>query len=393
MSSFLGGGGGGSSGGRTILTAAGNRYIATTGSDSNDGLTPATAWATLQHAMNVVATTLDMAGFPVTANIGAGSFAGFGAKACVGGGILQFNGAGSASTTITAGPADGIYNFGECADINVLAGIVLGINSVTFLPAAGTPGVAFYAAGQFFLLGDAITDGAIPVDIVFDCSNSPNCMIGPQGPGGLIEVFVGTVHIKPGGGTIGNFVLCQQGGQFAEISVTWVVDAGNLTVTDAWTGLQQSIYFTQFTGGFTVNGTVTGLRFDLTQGSSVRSGPIETYFPGSAAGIADASSSYNNLQGPLPGFTTQTANYTLALTDSEARVEMNLAGANTVTVPANASIAFPVGTRVRVTQVGAGATTVQGDVGVTVHNSGTIAAQWNSALLYKRGTDEWVMTL
>ncbi len=71
---------------------------------------------------------------------------------------------------------------------------------------------------------------------------------------------------------------------------------------------------------------------------------------------------------------------------------MNAAGANSVTVPANSSVAFPIGTEVLVTQIGAGATTVAGDIGVTVDNAGAVGGQWKSIKLYKRGTNEWVQT-
>lgn len=89
---------------------------------------------------------------------------------------------------------------------------------------------------------------------------------------------------------------------------------------------------------------------------------------------------------------TQTgASYTLALTDTDGIVEMNNAGANTLTVPLNATVAFNIGDKISVVQAGAGVTTIAGAVGVTIRNVGAISGgQWKSALLYKRGTDEWV---
>lgn len=89
---------------------------------------------------------------------------------------------------------------------------------------------------------------------------------------------------------------------------------------------------------------------------------------------------------------TQTTNYTLALFDQDGRVEMNLAGANTLTVPTNATVAFPIGTEVRIVQIGAGATTISGAGGVTVDNAGVVGGQWKSVMLYKRATNEWVQT-
>lgn len=88
---------------------------------------------------------------------------------------------------------------------------------------------------------------------------------------------------------------------------------------------------------------------------------------------------------------TQTStNYTLALFDQEGVVEMNNAGANTLSVPSSTAVAFPLGTKVSVVQAGAGVTTVVASSGVTVRNAGALSAQWKPALLYNRASNEWV---
>jgi len=50
--------------------------------------------------------------------------------------------------------------------------------------------------------------------------------------------------------------------------------------------------------------------------------------------------------------------YTLVLSDAGKIVEMNNGSANTLTIPANSSVAFPVDTRIDIIQYGAGATSV-----------------------------------
>lgn len=58
-------------------------------------------------------------------------------------------------------------------------------------------------------------------------------------------------------------------------------------------------------------------------------------------------------------FNAQTGTtYTAVLTDDDKMVTMNNAGANTLTIPANASVAYPVGTKLNFMQLGAGATTI-----------------------------------
>ena len=85
--------------------------------------------------------------------------------------------------------------------------------------------------------------------------------------------------------------------------------------------------------------------------------------------------------------------YTLALADDGKVVEMNNASANTLTVPPNSSVAFPVGSQILVLQTGAGQTTVAAGAGVTVSSKDgnlKLSAQWSAATLIKRATDAWV---
>jgi hypothetical protein len=98
--------------------------------------------------------------------------------------------------------------------------------------------------------------------------------------------------------------------------------------------------------------------------------------------------------GLLAGINTQTGSYTLALSDVGKAVEMNVAGANNLTVPLNATVAFPILTRIDITQIGAGQTTIVATGGVTIRQRESklkLAGQYAGASLYKRGTDEWVL--
>jgi hypothetical protein len=84
--------------------------------------------------------------------------------------------------------------------------------------------------------------------------------------------------------------------------------------------------------------------------------------------------------------------YTLVLTDSAKVVTLNNASAITLTVPTNASVAFPIGAQVNLVQLGAGQ--------VTVSSSATLRSQgsklklngiYSAATLLKIATDEWVL--
>lgn len=86
--------------------------------------------------------------------------------------------------------------------------------------------------------------------------------------------------------------------------------------------------------------------------------------------------------------------YTLVLSDASKLVELNNASAITLTIPANSSVAYDVGTKIDLLQTGAGQVTVTGAGGVTIngYNSATkLSGQWAAASLVKRATDTWVM--
>lgn len=89
---------------------------------------------------------------------------------------------------------------------------------------------------------------------------------------------------------------------------------------------------------------------------------------------------------------TPTANYTLALGDAGAFVRMNVATANTLTVPPNSAVAFPIGTFVEGSQAGAGQTTITPGAGVTINASPGLktASQYSTFGLLKVATDTWL---
>jgi hypothetical protein len=101
------------------------------------------------------------------------------------------------------------------------------------------------------------------------------------------------------------------------------------------------------------------------------------------------------VQGQIAAINTQTGtSYTFALTDAGDTVEMNNASANTVTVPPNSSVAFPLKTYLNVAQYGAGLTTIVAGSGVTIRsrNGLKMGGQYATATLYKRATDEWILS-
>lgn len=116
---------------------------------------------------------------------------------------------------------------------------------------------------------------------------------------------------------------------------------------------------------------------------------------GSAASAAQADATAA-LAAAAPTITanTQTDDYTLVLGDAGKVIEMNKASAVVLTVPANADVAFPVGTVLEVCALGAGTVTIDPAAGVTIRSAGSlydIAGQYGTASLRKRATNEWVL--
>ena len=90
---------------------------------------------------------------------------------------------------------------------------------------------------------------------------------------------------------------------------------------------------------------------------------------------------------------SQAASYTLVLTDASKVLPVSNASANTVTVPPNSSVAFPIGSVVTLIQTGAGQTTITAGAGVTIRSEDSklkIKAQYAVAGLLKTDTDTWV---
>lgn len=91
----------------------------------------------------------------------------------------------------------------------------------------------------------------------------------------------------------------------------------------------------------------------------------------------------------------QTGAYTVALTDRDKLVEVNSASGVTITIPTNASVAYPVGTSIDILQTGAGQVTIAAATpGTTTVNATPglkLRTQWSSATLFKRATDTWVV--
>lgn len=120
-------------------------------------------------------------------------------------------------------------------------------------------------------------------------------------------------------------------------------------------------------------------------------GEAEDYTDGVAAGLQlqiDALKAF-------PPATEVTATSTLALSQANKLLPINVATGNTQTVPTNATVAFPIGTIILLQQVGAGQVTLAAAGGVTIQSKDTklkLSGQYAVASLVKKDTNVWVLS-
>ena len=98
-----------------------------------------------------------------------------------------------------------------------------------------------------------------------------------------------------------------------------------------------------------------------------------------------------------PGTKTTTqsgTSYTFALTDKDTIVQSTNGSATIFTVPANATVAFPVGTVIGFEQYGAGVLSIAAAGGVTINNPHaglSVSAQYGCGAVRKIATNEWMI--
>jgi hypothetical protein len=120
-------------------------------------------------------------------------------------------------------------------------------------------------------------------------------------------------------------------------------------------------------------------------------------------GVTSSTGSGDNVLGTSPTITdpkiAQSINaqtttvYTAVLSDSNKLITFSWNfNPITFTIPANSSVAFPIGTSLNVAQLGAGQVTISGAVGVTILGIGTkIAAQYGAATAIQIATNQWLL--
>lgn len=129
---------------------------------------------------------------------------------------------------------------------------------------------------------------------------------------------------------------------------------------------------------------------------SVISNPIFANVITASSGIKFADNTIQTSAGvpSLTQFVEKTSNYTLdTLSLIDEVVEVNSSSATTITIPTNATLAWPVGASMDILQTGTGQVTIANAVGVTLNFTpgNKLRTRWSSCTIMKRGTDSWIL--
>jgi uncharacterized protein YoxC len=196
---------------------------------------------------------------------------------------------------------------------------------------------------------------------------------------------------------------------------TTTVDATNLEVTDSLIYLAAEQYDTDTLdiGIFGAYGDSnsghfhTGIVRDATDGKwklvSGAAEPTDSHVDFGTAtfdtlklGGVEFADGIQTKQG-VPSITTisqKTASYTLSnLNERDTLIEVGSSSATTLTIPADSSVDYPIGTTLDILQTSSGQVTIAGAGGVTVNATPglKLRTQWSSATLMKRAANTWVV--
>ena len=191
---------------------------------------------------------------------------------------------------------------------------------------------------------------------------------------------------------------------------TWHPVAGyaNTTETYTWSGPHNFNNTVNFNSVLTAKAGVNNFQSESIRDAQLPNPPA----PGTVVFIRDSNQIqyYSNgtwrVYGDNANLTQKVTDHQLELSDAGKTIQMNVPVANTVIIPNNSFVPFPIGTQIAFIQMGLGQTSFvsqgRGAAEVEILNKGyvgspkqegnrKIAARYSPATLIKRDTDSWIL--
>ena len=257
---------------RTQLTGLTNFYVSTTGSDSNDGLTLGTAWATVQHAWNTLIAQYDLAGHYAVVNI-----------------------------------ADGTYTSGLAA--HGLPPGATNIASIQFVSSSGNPAACLFStSATCFLAANGAWFTLSGVGVASSATNGLEAS--NQGRIDYSNVNFGVCANAHQYAWDSSQITCSSNYSISGGAVNHILSARNgvvyrtgfsctLSGTPAFSGAfaQASDNGTIYESSGSYSGSATGVRFNASLNGVIDPGTTSlTYYPGNAAGVLAEGGQYPKTQ-------------------------------------------------------------------------------------------------
>lgn len=158
--------------------------------------------------------------------------------------------------------------------------------------------------------------------------------------------------------------------------LSWAAAGAVLTDNNSDAGTNYLVFTTQTSDFLTASRVATSTR------------PL-SYTPSTGTLVATAASFSGTVQ-QLYQENVTTVSKSFALSDRDKVIACTNTTAITITVPTNATVAFPIGSRVYVYRKGSGAVNFEAAAGVTINKVGTMI-EGEEFYCRKRDTDEWVV--